>query len=405
MNQAVVQSTVRQIILKQTKKRGFDGHHPWILEHSIHEPGSTPAVGQVVDLVREDGKFVGRGLYNANSRIRVRIYTWDQTEQVNDGLFLRRLDRAIEHRTKMSTGEPGESMRLVFSEADQLSGLVVDKYSEHIVVQLTSAALMAYVPSIADRLYELYRPISISLQIDERTAKSEGMEPQLKCLLGSAPIEPIEIIENGLRWHVDLNAGQKTGYYLDQRENRLAAVRWIPDHANVLDVCTYIGGFALTIAKNRPNASIMAIDSSEKALLTAREHAELNGVQERVKFINADFFDYLSAQVDAGVRYDAIVLDPPRLASSRDNLQRALAAYHRLNFLAMRLLQPGGTLVTCSCSGRVSRQEFRDMLKGVATRVRREVQIIEDRGAASDHPSCLSCPETDYLKCIIARVL
>ena len=138
MSQGVVQSSVRQIILKQTKKRGFDGHHPWILEHSIHEPGSTPAVGQVVDLVREDGKFVGRGLYNAHSRIRVRIYTWDQNEQVNDGLFLRRLDRAIEHRAKMSTGEPGESMRLVFSEADQLSGLVVDKYSEHIVVQLTS---------------------------------------------------------------------------------------------------------------------------------------------------------------------------------------------------------------------------------------------------------------------------
>jgi 23S rRNA (cytosine1962-C5)-methyltransferase len=134
MSQGVVQSSVRQIILKQTKKRGFDGHHPWILEHSIHEPGSTPAVGQVVDLVREDGKFVGRGLYNTNSRIRVRIYTWDQNEQVNDGLFLRRLDRAIEHRAKMSTGEPGESMRLVFSEADQLSGLVVDKYSEHIVL-------------------------------------------------------------------------------------------------------------------------------------------------------------------------------------------------------------------------------------------------------------------------------
>jgi 23S rRNA (cytosine1962-C5)-methyltransferase len=264
---------------------------------------------------------------------------------------------------------------------------------------------MGYVTAISERLYELYRPMSISLQIDERTAKSEGIEPQIKFLMGSAPAEPVEIVENGLHWRVDLNGGQKTGYYLDQRENRLASVRWIPDHANVLDVCTYIGGFALTIAKNRPNASIMAVDTSEKALQTARDHATLNGVQDRVKFINADFFDYLSAQVDAGATYDAIVLDPPRLASSRDNLQRALAAYHRLNFLALRLLRPGGTLVTCSCSGRVSRHEFRDMLKGVATRVRREIQILEDRGAAADHPSCLSCPETDYLKCIIARVL
>ncbi len=405
MSQGVVQSSVRQIILKQTKKRGFDGHHPWILEHSIHEPGSTPAVGQVVDLVREDGKFLGRGLYNSHSRIRVRIYTWDSSEALDTDLILRRLDRAIEHRARMATGEPGESMRLVFSEADQLSGLVVDKYADHIVLQLTSAALMGYVTAISERLYELYRPMSISLQIDERTAKSEGIEPQIKFLMGSAPAEPVEIVENGLHWRVDLNGGQKTGYYLDQRENRLASVRWIPDHANVLDVCTYIGGFALTIAKNRPNASIMAVDTSEKALQTARDHATLNGVQDRVKFINADFFDYLSAQVDAGATYDAIVLDPPRLASSRDNLQRALAAYHRLNFLALRLLRPGGTLVTCSCSGRVSRHEFRDMLKGVATRVRREIQILEDRGAAADHPSCLSCPETDYLKCIIARVL
>jgi 23S rRNA (cytosine1962-C5)-methyltransferase len=396
---------VRKIILKQSGKRSFHGNHPWILEHSIHEPGTKPQVGEVVDLVREDGKFVGRGFYNPHSRIRIRLFTWDPEESLDERLILKRLDRAIEHRGRLGLTDATNAIRLVFSEADQLSGLVVDRYAEHLVIQLTSAALQPFISAIADRLFALYRPLTISLLMDERSAKTEGLEAQHRFLVGSPSEEHVEIQENGLRWTVDLAGGQKTGYYLDQRENRLAATRWIPKNARVLDVCTYVGGFALTIARYCETASIVAVDSSEKALQAAQKHAEMNGLAERLKFIQSDFFDFLSDQVDGGHTYDAIVLDPPRLASSREHLKRALAAYHRLNYLAMRLLREGGTLITCSCSGRVSRPEFREVLKGVASRAKREVQVLEERAAAPDHPSCLSCPETDYLKCMMARVL
>jgi 23S rRNA (cytosine1962-C5)-methyltransferase len=375
------------------------------LAGSVLEPGSTPHVGEQVDLVTEEGKWIGRGLYNPNSRIRVRMYTWHANEYVDDALIEARLDRAIQLRSVLSNGDPRSALRIVFSEADQLSGLVVDRYGEHLVIQLTAAALLQFQDKIVERLFHHFRPLSIMLQIDERTAKSEGIEPFDGFLIGHAPQEAVTIEENNLQWTIDLVGGQKTGYYLDQRENRMAAARWTKPGARVLDICCYVGGFALTICKHSNPGSVIAVDSSAKALDIAREHARLNQLDGRVEWEQADFFDALSNKLDAGERFDTIVLDPPRLAGSREHIQRALSAYHRLNYLAVRMLNPGGTLVTCSCSGRVSREDFRDMLRGVSTRAHREIQVIEERGASPDHPSCLSCPETDYLKCIIARVM
>ena len=396
---------LRQIILQSQNKRSFSGHHPWILANSIIEPASTPRVGEQVDLINYDSKWIGRGLYNPNSRIRVRLYTWDSEELITNELISRRIDRAIQLRSRLSNGSHLQALRIVFSEADQLSGLVVDKYAEHLVVQLTAAALYPFLDTIVDRLFHHYRPLSISLQIDERTAKSEGMEIEQRFLVGHAPEDSVLIEENDLQWMVDVVGGQKTGYYLDQRENRLAAARWTQPNARVLDICCYVGGFALTIAKHCTTREIIAVDSSDKALQSAQQHAQLNQLENRVTWEQNDFFDALSNRVDANEKFDTIVLDPPRLAGSRDHIQRALSAYHRLNYLAVRMLNPGGTLVTCSCSGRVSRDDFRDMLRGVGTRTRREIQVLEERGAAPDHPSCMSCPETDYLKCIIARIL
>jgi 23S rRNA (cytosine1962-C5)-methyltransferase len=398
-------SAIRQIVLKQNKKSRFDGHHPWILDHSIVEPKPSPDAVEVVELIREDGKYIGTGFYNPSSRIRVRLLTWNRDDQIDESFFLKRIDRAISLRTRMGASDHQQSMRLVFSEADQISGLIVDKFGEHLVIQVNAAGLLPYIDSIAARLFEIYRPLSIVMQVEERTAKSEGIAPLQRDLIGSQPNEPIEIVENGLTWSVDLRGGQKTGYYLDQRDNRLAAARWTPRLGRVLDVCTYVGGFALTIAKHAEPSSITAIDSSEKALQAAFSNAQRNSLEDRVDFVQADFLDYLSNELDLGTRFDQIVLDPPRLASTRDNLQRAMAAYHRVNYLALRMINSGGILVTCSCSGRVSRTDFRDMLRGVASRAHREVQILEERGAPADHPTSLSCPETDYLKCIIARVL
>jgi 23S rRNA (cytosine1962-C5)-methyltransferase len=396
---------LRKLILKQTKKQGFNGYHPWILAHSLHQPASQPEPGEIVELVREDGKFIGSGFYNQNSRIRVRLLTWKSEERINEDFFRQRIDRAISLRTQFAASGNHQSMRLVFSEADELSGLIVDKFGEHLVMQVNSIGILRFVDVIAQRLFEIYRPLSIVQMIDEKSAKSEGMEPGVTALIGSLPEEAIELDENGLVWKVDLSRGQKTGYYLDQRENRLAAARWTPRNARVLDVCTYLGGFALTIAKHAQTASITAVDSSERALQAALANAERNGLRDRVEFVQADFLDYLSNELDLGARFDMIVLDPPRLATSRDNMRRAMAAYHRLNYLAIRMLEPGGVLVTCSCSGRVTREDFRDMLRGVADRAGREVQILEERGAPADHPVSLNCPESDYLKCVITRVL
>lgn len=398
-------SPLRQIILNSQNKHSFSGNHPWILANSIIEPASTPRVGEQVDLINYESKWIGRGLYNPNSRIRVRLYTWNAEEHITNDLISARLDRAIQLRTRMANGSHRQALRIVFSEADQLSGLVVDKYAEHLVIQLTAAALYPFLDTIVERLFHHYRPLTISLQVDERTAKSEGIPQEQRFLIGSSPEDSVVIEDNDLMWTVDIVGGQKTGYYLDQRENRLAAARWTQPNARVLDICCYVGGFALTIAKHVATSEIIAVDSSDKALQSAKAHATLNNLEDRVTWEQADFFEALSSRLDSNQKFDTIVLDPPRLAGSRDHIQRALSAYHRLNYLAVRMLNPGGTLVTCSCSGRVSRNDFRDMLRGVGTRTRREIQVLEERGAAPDHPSCMSCPETDYLKCIIARVL
>jgi 23S rRNA (cytosine1962-C5)-methyltransferase len=318
-------SPLRQIILQSHTKRSFSGNHPWILANSILEPGSAPRVGEQVDLVSHESKWIGRGLYNPNSRIRVRLYTWNPDEIIDNQLIILRLDRAIQLRSRLSKGSYREAMRIVFSEADQLSGLIIDKYAEHMVIQLNAAALAPFLDAIVERLIHHYRPLSISLQVDERTAKSEGIAMEHRFLVGHAPEDEILIKENDLLWSVDVVGGQKTGYYLDQRENRMAAVRWTSPNARVLDICCYVGGFALTIAKHCQTREIIAVDSSDKALQSAMKHANQNGLEGRVSWEQSDFFESLSNRVDAQEKFDTIILDPPRLAGTRDHIQRALS--------------------------------------------------------------------------------
>lgn len=342
----------------------------------------------------------------------MRLYSWTQEEWVGGDLFQQRVAQAIRLRRQMlkPMESRSDSLRWVNSEGDYLSGLVVDCFAGHLVVQLTAGVIEPYLEGILSKLTDELRPASISVNIDEKTAKGEGIDSQDRVVSGKVPEEAVSIWENGLAWKVDLHGGQKTGYYLDQRDNRLAAGRWTPAGGKVLDVCTYAGGFALTIAKltadrHETCESITAVDSSAKALELAKMNALHNGLEAGIAWEQADFFDALSRRVDRSETYDQIVLDPPKLAGSRDKVPRALAAYHRLNYLAIRCLRPEGILVTCSCSGRVDRSEFLDVLLGAARRAGRDLQILENRGAASDHPVNIHCQESDYLKCIIARAL
>jgi 23S rRNA (cytosine1962-C5)-methyltransferase len=357
----------------------------------------------VVDLATHDGQFVGRGLWNSTSRLRVRLYAFDAATKLDDALWQARIEAAVGLRRTLGLDDPAGAARLVNSEGDDLSGLIVDRYGDYLAVQVTALAMASRLDTICDTLQTLVAPRGILLRGAERgLAKLEGLHLADRLVRGSAPAGPIFVHEHGLRFGVDLAEGQKTGYYLDQRDNRHAAAR----HARgrrVLDMFCYSGGFSVAAAVTGRAASVLAVDSSAKAATLAKANADLNGAAN-VVVETADAFEKLDALLAAGERFGMVVLDPPKFARSRASLDDALRAYHRINRAALGLLEPGGILVTCSCSGSVSRDDFLQMLAGVAQRGRRPIQLLECRGAAPDHPVSASCLEGEYLKCVIARV-
>jgi len=405
------------------------GGHPWVIRDSLTIPAEPIDLGAEVLLVAPDDKPLARGLYHPTSRIAVRVYSRDARQVLDEAFFLGRLERALKLRDLPRFGDQNHAVRLVFSEGDSLSGLVVDRYGRHLVVQQTAAVLTPFIPKLIEHLHSRYSPESIRWMVDEGVAKLEGIEVRNVCEQGVAPEGSVEISENGLSWNVDLVSGQKTGYYLDQRDNRAAVAKWLPPFATVLDVCCYEGGFALTIAAQRPDCSVLGIDSSLRAIAAAKENANRNQIAN-ADFQEGDFIKTLQSwnsinndilhggnimqtEIDTTIElplaskkrdYDCVVLDPPKLAGSRDSIDRAMRAYHRLNFLAVSLLKPGGILVTCSCSGRISHEDFQWMLRGVARQSRRSIQILERRGPAPDHPVNAACPESDYLKCYICCI-
>ncbi len=392
--------------LREGANPSIQSKHPWVLSTSLQKSIQTIPKDSVVDLLDSNQRFVCRGLFNPDSRIALRAYTWNDTEEIDYQMFYSRIEQAIELRKRLNAGLDPKSLvarRLVFSEADRLSGLIVDAFGPYLTLQITSSGVLARLNWVISSLQSLWPCEAIVLLIDAATAEREGIEAKHEIIFGSLPDAPILIQENGLQFQVDLQHGQKTGHYLDQRQNRLIAAQCIPDGSEVLDVCTYSGGFACTIAKVNPAAHVTAIDSSQKALSLALANAAINGLTN-LSVEQGDFYEALESRLEQNRLYDAIVLDPPRMASARSQVQRALAAYHRLNLLAVKLLKPGGILVTCSCSGRVNREDFRLMLLGVSKRSGREIQILDQRGAADDHPTSINCQETDYLKCFVCKI-
>ncbi len=389
-------------ILKARKARPFYGRHPWVLDSAIERVEGDPADGDIIDLVADNGKFVARGIYNSASRIRVRLYTWTPAEALDPAFWGRRLDRAIQFRHELGYDAPEGAARLVFSEADGLSGLIVDRYAQWLSVQITAKATAEKLDLLTRLLVEKLQPTGIFLRTEKGVAKAEAIDLRDGLHWGTAPEGPVFINENNLRYGVDLAEGQKTGFYLDQRENRLAAARYFAGR-RVLDLFCYSGGFSLNAAAHGA-AEVQAFDSSQKAIALARANAELNHVHN-VRFEASDCFAALQELAAAGQRFGGVVVDPPKFARSRGGLEDALRAYHSLNRLAVEALSPGGILVTCSCSGHVSREDFLYMLVGVAQQTKRDIQILEMRSAAPDHPASATCLETDYLKCFICRVL
>ncbi len=383
------------------------GRHPWVFSGSVARVEGDPDDGDAVEVRADDGSFVARGLFNGRSQIRVRLYTWSPEDELEDAFWRTLVARAVASRETLGLLDPEGACRLVFSEGDGISGLTVDRYGTWLAVQFTSLALWgrrdALLAALRDALAPHVDVQGIVLRTQKGILEEEGLDISDGPLVGDEPPEPVEYLENGLRWAVDLRTGQKTGAYLDQRENRARAARYAPGR-RVADVCCYTGGFTLPMLAAGA-ASVDAVDVSGSALELARENARRNGLDgERLSVTESDAFGWLESRGEAGARYDMIVLDPPRFARSSRGVPQALKGYGRLNELAVGCLEPGGILVTCSCTGRVSRDQFVQVLAGVEERTGRRVRILEAHGQPSDHPVSPTCPETAYLKCLVCQV-
>jgi 23S rRNA (cytosine1962-C5)-methyltransferase len=394
-----------KVILKPRRAQPFFARHPWVFSGAIARIEGEPAAGAEVALVTEHGEFVARGLFNPHSNIQVRLYGWDALAPLDAGFWSARLDEAIRlRRDVLKLAGTDSACRLVFSEADGLSGLVVDRYGDWLSVQLTSLALASRRELLTRLLHEKLAPAGIWLRTERGIRAAEGLEIADGLLCGAEPPRPLFIEEHGLRYAVDIVEGQKTGFFLDQRENRREAARYLRAGGRVLDLCCYTAGFAMNAVHHGAAREVQAIDVSEPALATARANVAANGLTNTIRFEKSDAFKALEVLCAAGERFDLVVLDPPKLARHARGVPEALRGYHSLNRLAMDVLVIDGILVTCSCTGYVERQMFEDMLADAARSARRQLQILEVRGAAADHPTSVACKETDYLKCYIGRV-
>ncbi|NNE01225.1 MAG: class I SAM-dependent rRNA methyltransferase [Pirellulaceae bacterium] len=387
--------------LKPSRQFPFLSRHPWVHAHALADDGRKLSCGQVVDLLDHDGNWIARGLINPSSRLRIRLYGFDSGIELGEDLWRQRIDGAIERRRLTGPAIPTGAERLIFSESDLLSGLIVDRYADCLGVQFTAGGLMRWREAILQHLKSALQARAIMVRVDAKTAKHEGISHEEGWYESDAVEQPVDYQLNALQLSVDLHSGQKTGGYLDQRDNHAVAAKYLVGR-RVLDVCCYTGGFGLVAAKQGA-VSVLGIDSSQAALDAAAAAVQRNGLAN-IEFQREDCFDALQRLGEAGEKFDAVVLDPPRFAGSRHQIDTAIRAYRRLNAMALDLLPPGGVLVTCSCSGRVSRADFLNMLVDVGRRRRRDLIVLESRGPAADHPVAVSCPESNYLKCMIVQV-
>ncbi len=390
-----------RVVLKPRHARPFYGRHPWVYAGAVAAVEGQPADGDVVDLVAHGGEFVARGLFNSQSKIRVRLYTWDSAVELDRAFFTGKLRDAIRLRGLLGLDGPGRACRLVFSEGDGLSGCTVDRYDRWLVLQFTALGLARRRDMLVEVLAELVRPAGIYLRTERGIGKLEGLELHDGPLWGETPEGPVVVEENGVQFLVNLSEGQKTGFYLDQRDNR-QAVAGLAAGRRVLDAFCCTGAFGLHAARAGARA-VLGVDQSAPALELARANARRNHL-DNVEFVQDDVFDRLDELARGGERFGVVVLDPPKFARARHAVEEALRAYRRLQLRALRLLEPDGFLVTCCCSGLITADMLEDVLARVAAEARREVRLLAVRGAAPDHPVSVACLESKYLHCLIAHV-
>jgi 23S rRNA (cytosine1962-C5)-methyltransferase len=386
---------MKTITLKKTQDKRVLAGHPWVFSNEIAEKSESVELGDEVTVQTHQKRFIGRGFYHPRSLIAVRLMT-RKDEDVDKHLWVKRLGRAWSLRRRFYSQH--DSYRVCFGESDGISGLVVDKYNDLLVVQLFSAGIEQRKQMVLDALIEVFQPRCVIARNDFAAREQEGLEQEREVWLGEVP-EPQWMEQDGIRFWVDTWSGQKTGFFFDQRDNRAALQAYVADKS-VLDAFSFTGGFALYAAKAGAR-SVLAVDSSPEAVKMAEGNFEENGLEKRCTVRQADVFEFLKQSPDS---YDVVVLDPPALVKRKALLREGLRGYRKLNQRAMAKVASGGILVTCSCSYHVSEAEFRAQLVQAACRAGREIHLLESRIQSRDHPVLLAVRETQYLQCLVLRV-
>jgi 23S rRNA (cytosine1962-C5)-methyltransferase len=383
------------LILKRGREKSLKRRHPWIFSGAVEKAGGKS--GETVEVVDAAKNKIARAAYSPKSQIRARVWTFDPKEEIDAQFFRSRLLRALAIREALPAAKHANALRLVHGESDGLPGLIVDRYADVLVAQFLSAGVERWRDPILDLLSELTGCAAIYERSDAEVRKLEGLEPKSGFVRGNSNAKRCPIIEYGLNFRVDVEGGQKTGFFLDQRENR-QRVRALAGGREVLDGFCYTGGFSINALAGGAKR-VVSVESSAAALDVAKENLAANPLDaSRVEFLQADVFAHLRKLRDGGAQFDMIVLDPPKFAPTAAQVKKAARAYKDINLWALKLLRPGGLLATFSCSGAVAPELFQSIVAGAALDAGGDAKIIDRFTAAADHPVALEFPEGDYLK-------
>ncbi len=389
---------MHKIFLRKKIATRIANGHSWIFANEVEKIDGTPGAGEIVEVCFSDGKFVGKGYFNQQSQIIVRLLTREKTVEINDDFFTKKLEACWKYRQQLGYTE---NCRLVFGEADGLPQLIIDKFNDYFVIQTLALGIDKWKPAIVKALQTIFKPKGIYERNDVPVRQLEGLEQQKGFL--SDPFDPnIVIKENGLKFNVDVENGQKTGYFLDQQDNR-KAIQHIVKDAEVLGAFTYTGTFEIHAAHYGAK-NVLGLDISQNAVDAANKNAELNGLEKVVKFQQANAFDVLKSWGREGKKWDVVMLDPPAFTKSRATIQKAITGYKEINLRGMKLIKPGGFLVTSSCTNLIQPEHFLQIINMAAKDARRKIRQVCFQTQSADHPIIWEMENTHYLKFLIVEV-
>jgi len=393
---------MNSLILKKGREKALLRKHPWVFSGAVQSVSGEAEPGETVVIRNSQGQFLAWGAYSPQSQIRARVWGWDEAEEVNRVFFKRKLENALQLRKDWIDLEHTTAYRLVHAESDGLPGLIVDRYHDTLVVQVLSAGVERWRDEIVSLLGELVQPDAIYERSDVTVRELEGLPERTGLLLGELPPQPLTIQENGLLFKVELVTGQKTGFYLDQRDNRRFC-REIARGKRVLNCFAFTGGFTAAALAGGAE-SVLSIDSSDDALALARENVALNALPlDKCEWITGDVFQELRTLRDKAEQFDLIILDPPKFAPTAAQAQKAARGYKDINLLGFKLLRPGGVLMTFSCSGGIDAAFFQKIVADAALDAEVDAQIVKRLYQAADHPTYLAFPEGTYLKGLVCN--